>query len=159
MPSKKQNSKIMKRQTLILVAFICALFSLSGCDDDTSSSAAWLKNTGWEANLDGYVLDGESISGKIRLFFRNGGYEFVGGYGHFNETWGTYDHGFRTESKTAPEYDFPKVTFNMTDGPEEAAVYNTGILSDDLKVIHFDTFKLFSLDGDEFKNIDFVRKK
>lgn len=148
----------MKRQTLILVAFICAIFSLSSCEVDTSS-ASWLKNTGWEANLDGYVLDGESISGTIRLIIRNEGYEFVGGYGHFNESWGTYDHGFRTEFKSAPEYDFPRLVFNMTNSAEETAVYNTGTLSEDLKVIHFDSFKIFSNDVDEFKNIDFVRKK
>ena len=148
----------MKRQTLILAAFIFALFSLSSCEVDTSS-AAWLKNTGWEANLDGYVLDGESISGKIRLFFRNGGYEFVGGYGQLIESWGTYNNNFRSTSETLPEYNFPRLVFTMTLGPEETTVHNTGSLSDDFKAIHFDSFKVLGNDGVEFKNIDFVRKK
>lgn len=107
----------------------------------------------------GYVLDGESISGSFRLYFKNGGYEFQAGYGQFNEAWGTYNNSFRTFSETLPEYDFPKLVFTLDPGSGESAVSNIGILSDDLKSIHFDSFKIFSNDVDEFKNIDFVRKK
>ena len=147
----------MKRQTLILVAFICALFSLSSCEVDTSSSA-WLNGTGWEADLKGYVLDGESISGSIRLYFKNGGYEFQAGYGQFNEAWGTYNNSFRTFSETLPEYDFPKLVFTLDPGSGESAVSNTGILSDDLKSIHFDSFSLPGEGGDSFTDLNFVRK-
>ena len=147
----------MKRQILILASLFCALFSLSSCEVDTSSSA-WLNGTGWEADLKGYVLDGESISGSLRLYFKNGGYEFQGGYGQFNEAWGTYNNSFRTLSETLPEYDFPKLVFTLDPGSGESAVSNTGILSDDLKSIHFDSFSLPGEGGDSFTDLNFVRK-
>lgn len=147
----------MKRQILILAALFCALVSFTSCEVDTSSSS-WLDGTGWEADLKGYVLDGESISGSLRLYFKNGGYEFQGGYGQFNEAWGTYNNSFRTFSETLPEYDFPKLVFTMDLGSGEGAVSNTGILSDDLKSIHFDSFKLPGEGGDSFTDLNFVRK-
>ena len=103
----------MKRQSLFLVAIICTVFSLSSCAVDTSSPS-WLNNTGWEADLAGYVLDGESISGSIRLYFKNGGYEFQAGYGQFNEAWGTYNNSFRTFPKPFRNTTFPNLCSLLT---------------------------------------------
>ena len=147
----------MKRQILILATLSLAIISFTSCEVDTSSSS-WLNGTGWEADLKGYVLNGESISSSLRLYFKNGGYEFQGGYGQFNEAWGTDNNNFRTFSETLPEYDFPKLMFTLDLGSGESAVSNTGILSDDLKSIHFDSFKLPGEGGDSFANLNFVRK-
>ena len=159
-PGKKQNSKNMKRQTLILVAYICALFSLSSCDVDTSS-AAWLNNTGWKASLDGYKLDGRTLSGQIRIIIRRSNFEIQGQYVDNSESpGGGTNYMFNIKSEELPEYDYPKIIFTWKEAPSSSETKSIiGIISDDRKSIHFAKIIIpGSGSGDiELTNLDFVR--
>ena len=150
----------MKRQTLILVAFICALFSLSSCEVDTSS-ASWLNNTGWKASLDGYKLDGKTLTGWIRIIIRRNDYEIQGQYVYNSESSGGGTNSmFRIKSEELPEYDYPKIIFTWKETPSSSETKSIiGIISDDRKSIHFDKIIIpGSASGDiELTNLDFVK--
>lgn len=150
----------MKRQTLILVAFICALFSLSSCEVDTSS-AAWLHNTGWKASLDGYKLDDRTLSGQIRIIIRRSDFEIQGQYVDNSESSGGGANSmFSIKSEELPEYDYPRIIFTWKETPSSSETKSIiGIISDDRKSIHFDKIIIpGSGSGDiELTNLDFVK--
>lgn len=136
----------MKHRILTLIASLFAIVSLSSCETD-NSSMSWIYNTGWKASLDGYVLNGETINGQIRIIIRRNNYDITGQYGSGSQ------NQFSIKSEVLPEFDYPRILFTS----ESATI--TGIISDDHKSIHFDRLLVPGGEsGDiEFNNLDFVK--
>ena len=135
----------MKKLILLAAAAFVAALTLTSCEPDTESSG-WLKHTSWKADLAGKQIIWDSFGiqqesditeGFISIRFSGSGYTMRASCSGNNE--------FRVQSitKIFPDYDYPKLLFpypyKSNDG-EELIEYSTGVISEDLKSIHFDSF-------------------
>ena len=152
-----------------MVAVIASL--LCSCTHDTSNSS-WLVGTVWEADLAGREYGDQIVSeGYARLLFKQSGYKYLtsmqtGQPGSGNELGNNGKVESIVESKIEVEYDFPSISIPFVDNIKSTddalviAYYNTGIFSEDLKTLHFDTFTVFqgSFDTIVFQDVTFFRK-
>ena len=150
----------MKKLTLFMAAAFIAAMALTGCAPSTESSD-WLKGTTWKADLAGVQctanhdtwVDGGIIDeGFIKIHFTITGYRLAIEYSQ-----GVGKSMTSTVSRLSPDYNYPELNFPFVVGGDEdnpEIEYSTGIISEDFKTIHFDTFKTrFSV----FRDIDFTR--
>lgn len=159
----------MRKSILLFAAAFIAVLALTGCEPDTETSN-WLKNTTWKADLSGKQFidhfaddypesDGTVTSGEIVLRFTGDGYRLS------IECEGGLSLHFQAVTKIFPDYKFPKLLFPVSwsekDGKPVDVIYETGIFSEDLKTLHFDSFRsMRSKFGSYyiFKDVDFTRK-
>lgn len=149
----------MKRIT-ILTAVIFAALSFTSCAPSTESSG-WLNGTTWKADLAGKQYTGSIGSwshvaiiteGFIKIHFSILGYKLTYEYGGDSAT----GEG-SIVSRLSPDYNYPELLFPIVVGGDKDnpdIEYCEGIISDDFKTIHFDTFNTGAF---VFTNIDFTR--
>ena len=158
----------MRKSILLFAAAFIAILALTGCEPDTETSN-WLKNTTWKADLSGKQFidhfdddypesDGTVTSGEIVLRFTGDGFRLS------IECEGDLSLHSRAVTRIFPDYKFPKLLFPVSwsekDGKPVDVIYETGIFSEDLKTLHFDSFRsMRSKFGSYyiFKDVDFTR--
>ena len=143
----------MKKLTLLIAAAIFAVMTLTGCEPDRESSG-WLKGTTWKA-----ILDEDNGDGSIKIHFTQNGYR-LNIDARYNKV--------RAITRFFPDYEYPTLYFPISwdeeDGKPVNVIYNIGTISEDLKTIHFDSFRdrgytIGSFSGyNEYKDIDFIRQ-
>lgn len=159
----------MKKTILLFAAAFIAVLALTGCEPDTESSN-WLKNTTWKADLSGKQFidhfdddfpesEGTVTSGEIVIHFTGNGFRVR------IDSEGDSSLHSQLVAKISPDYKFPKLLFPVSwaerDGKPVDVIYDTGIFSEDLKTLHFDSFRSRpSKFGSYFvfKDLDFARK-
>lgn len=153
------------RKLLLASIFISALL-LTGCNADPSTSN-WLKYTVWTANPAGKVVEGFRSGtieeGSVKIKFSASGYIML------YELSLNYDGGLvkgrvsgKTDSQLFPDYSYPDLYFPFPykgENGQEEMVSSTGLISADLKTIHFDTFTISCSEtsGMVIKDLDFTR--
>ena len=162
----------MKKLTLFMAASFIAAMALTGCAPSTESSD-WLKGTTWKADLAGNTvieeLNGRSIEqtvreGTARIRFTGGGYimridiELGSDEGDSSSALNS-----QQITRVFPDYAYPELFFPFPIGEtkdDPTCAYSTGIISEDFKSIHFESFILSRFkSGPSFvaKNITFTR--
>ena len=144
----------MKKLILLMAAAAIAAMTLTSCEPDIENSS-WLKGTTWKASLvgqKGMSPDEPLTKGWIKIHFTSNGYQL------------RIDSPFSKvilNTRLFPDYDYPTLYFPIeweeVDKKPVNIVYNIGTFSEDLKTIHFDTFK--DRGGyNEYYDIDFIRQ-
>lgn len=144
----------MKNLSLTVFAAFLAVIALCGCQPDPASEG-WLKHTTWKADMAGKTVtevfddsefDNTVREGSILIKFSGNGYSMNVDLDYVSDS-PDYNGGFysRTITKLFPDYDYPELQFPFVvggskDNPE--IEYSTGIISEDLKSIYFESFYL-----------------
>ena len=135
----------MKKLTLLIAAAFIAAMTLTSCEPDIESSG-WLKGTTWKADLAGKQIiwndfgiehKSDITEGFISIRFSGSGYTMRASVSGNSE--------FRVQqiTKIFPDYDYPSLMFPYpykTKDGQELVEYSTGVISEDLRSIHFDSF-------------------
>ena len=158
----------MKKLFLVIAsAFITAL-ALTSCETDPASSK-WLKYTVWTANPVGKELSDELSSpktitgGSISIKFSGTGYIML-----YDLSTNDPEKGVnamfagKVSSDLFPDYSYPDLyfPFQYKNNDQEEMMTSIGIISSDLKTIHFDTFTISYMNPSGaviIKDLDFTR--
>ena len=159
----------MKKLILLIAAAVIAAMALTGCETDIENSS-WLKGTTWKADLAGKsyqtnemmgLFPGEApiSEGSIKIHFTSSGYTL--------RVDAPYEKVILT-TRLFPDYEYPTLYFPIewdeVDNKPINIIYNIGTISEDLKTIHFDSFRSKGHDWSTwssytvYEDIDFIRQ-